>query len=106
MLGNIEHDAPEILGATAKRDGSRFLCSDSFVCKFLYARLRWVPRIATRAAQKIPDDADQQLWELFLRLVLIFRDARIDYPGLFINFDQTQVVVADPSRRSFEQEGA
>ncbi|KAI0308595.1 hypothetical protein OF83DRAFT_219369, partial [Amylostereum chailletii] len=104
MLGHIYHHAPKVLEATAS-DGSRFRCSDAFVRKFLYARLRWVPRASTRAAQKTPDNAEQQLWELFLRLVVIFRDADIRDASLFINFDQTQVVVADPSKRTFEHEG-
>ncbi|VDC03285.1 unnamed protein product [Peniophora sp. CBMAI 1063] len=84
MLAHIRHLAPELLERTAP-DGSRFKCSDAF---------------------KIPADANQRLFELFVRLVLIFRDAGIRHGELFVNFDQTQVVVADPSHGTYEVEGS
>lgn len=105
MLGYIEHDAPELLSATAK-DGSRFRCTDAFVRAFLYEHLRWVPRRSTRAAQKTPEDAKEQIWQLFLRMALVIRDAGIRHPDLVINFDQTQVVVADNSARTLDVEGS
>lgn len=75
MLANIKHSAAHIFDTISLRDGTRFMCSDSFVRRFLYRHLRWVPRAATRAAQKVPADADQQLLQLFLRLALLFRDS-------------------------------
>ncbi|EIW78729.1 hypothetical protein CONPUDRAFT_60899 [Coniophora puteana RWD-64-598 SS2] len=97
MLGNIMHKAPELLKTTACQDGSMFKCSDAYVCKFLYANLHWVPRTSTRAAQKVPENAGDLIFELFIRLALLFRDAGIRHPSLYINFDQTQVIVANPS---------
>ncbi|KZV59291.1 hypothetical protein PENSPDRAFT_595721, partial [Peniophora sp. CONT] len=105
MLAHIKTFSPEVLTATAK-DGSRFSCSDAYVRKFLYTHLRWVPRKSTRAAQKTPVNADEVLWELFLLLALTLRDSGIHDPSLFINFDQTQVVVADTSRNTFDVEGS
>ena len=44
----------------------------------------------------MPANAEQQLFELFVHLILIFRDAEIRDLALFMNFNQTQLVVADP----------
>ncbi|EIM82511.1 uncharacterized protein STEHIDRAFT_30759, partial [Stereum hirsutum FP-91666 SS1] len=68
--------------------------------------LRWVPRVSTRAAQKTPVDAEQQIWELFLRLALWVRDAGVRHPSLIVNFDQTQVVIADNNAHTFAEEGS
>lgn len=105
MLAHIEHHAPEVMSAVAK-DGSRFRCSDSFVRSFLYEHLRWVPRVSTRAARKVPVNAEDQIWHLFLRMALTIRDAGIRHPDLILNFDQTQVVVADNTARTFDVEGS
>ncbi|TFY75668.1 hypothetical protein EWM64_g8344, partial [Hericium alpestre] len=105
MLAHIEHHAPELLHATAQ-DGSHFRCSDAYVRKFLYEHLRWVPRTPTRTAQNTPDDVVEKLWELFLRLALVIRDAGIRHPALVVNFDQTGVIVASTDSRTFEVEGS
>ncbi|EIW85803.1 hypothetical protein CONPUDRAFT_41018, partial [Coniophora puteana RWD-64-598 SS2] len=68
--------------------------------------LRWVPRASTRAARKTPEDAEQQIYELFLRLALWVRDSAVDHPSLLINFDQTQVIMADSTANTFEVEGS
>lgn len=104
MLGLIKHHEPQVLDARAS-DGSTFICSDPFVRKFLYSHLRWVPRTSTRAAQKVPADAEQQIWELFLRLALWIRDTGVRHPSLIVNFDQTQVVMADNTSHTFDVEG-
>ncbi|VDB96549.1 unnamed protein product [Peniophora sp. CBMAI 1063] len=103
ILGIIQHRAPQLLEQVLS-DGSRFVCSDAYVRRFLYQHLRWVPRKSTRA-QKTPENADNILWELFIRLVVSLRDAGIRHGGLYVNFDQTQVVIADPSTRTFAREG-
>ncbi|EIW81257.1 hypothetical protein CONPUDRAFT_28077, partial [Coniophora puteana RWD-64-598 SS2] len=64
--------------------------------------LNWVPQLSTRAAQKMPEDAEQQIYELFLQLALFFYDSGIHHPHLLINFDQTQVVMADNSAKTFD----
>ncbi|EIW73718.1 hypothetical protein CONPUDRAFT_34730, partial [Coniophora puteana RWD-64-598 SS2] len=105
MIARITHRAPELFEASSS-DGRRFICSDFFVRRFIYNSLNWVPRASTRAAQKTPDDADQQIYECFLRLSLFLRDAGIRHPELVINFDQTQVVMANNTTKTFEVEGA
>lgn len=88
------------------KDGSRFRCSDSFVRKFVYEQLRWVPRASTQAAKTVPDDAEQRIWEMFLRLALWIRDSGVRHADLIINWDQTNVVVADNSANTFDVEGS
>ncbi|KAA1479593.1 hypothetical protein DENSPDRAFT_789377 [Dentipellis sp. KUC8613] len=105
MLAHIDHEAPELLEAKAK-DGSRFRCTEAFVRKFIYQHLWWVPRASTRAAQKVPADADEQLWRLFCRLALTIRDTGIRHPSLVVNLDQTQVIVGASDARTFEVEGS
>ncbi|EIW78650.1 hypothetical protein CONPUDRAFT_37153, partial [Coniophora puteana RWD-64-598 SS2] len=68
--------------------------------------LRWVPRTSTCAAQKTPDDAEQQIYELFLRLALTLRDSGIRHSDLVVNFDQTQVVMSDHNTRTFDVQGS
>ncbi|TFY82142.1 hypothetical protein EWM64_g1870 [Hericium alpestre] len=51
-------------------------------------------------------NAEYQIWQLFLRLALLLRDAGIRHPHLIANFDQTQVTVADNSGCTFEVEGS
>ncbi|EIW85939.1 hypothetical protein CONPUDRAFT_28001, partial [Coniophora puteana RWD-64-598 SS2] len=68
--------------------------------------LGWVPRASTRAAQKTPVDAEQKIFELFVRLSLMVRDSGVRHPDLLVNFDQTQVVMADNTANTFEVRGA
>lgn len=89
----------------ANSPGSRFKCSHAFVRKFVHKHIRWKPRAATRATQKITADADQRVLELFVLLVPIFRDAGMRHGELFINLDQTQVFVANPTHGTYEVEG-
>ncbi|TFY76373.1 hypothetical protein EWM64_g7638 [Hericium alpestre] len=105
MLAHTEHGAPELLHAIAN-DGSQFRCTDSYVRKFLYQHLCWVPRQPTKAPQSTPSNAEEQIWQLFLRLALLLRDAGIWHPELVANFDQTQVIVADNGSCTFEVEGS
>ncbi|KAI0311264.1 hypothetical protein OF83DRAFT_1033976, partial [Amylostereum chailletii] len=103
MLAHVQHHAPELLEATAG-DGSQFCCSEAYIRKFLYANMRWVLQTSIHTAQKVLANANQQLWDLFLCLALIFRDTGIMHPSLFVNFDQTQVIVTDPTKRTIETE--
>ncbi|EIW75876.1 hypothetical protein CONPUDRAFT_30699, partial [Coniophora puteana RWD-64-598 SS2] len=68
--------------------------------------LKWVIRSSTRAAQKTPSNAEEQIYELFLRLAFWFRDTDTRHPSLMINFDQTQVIMADTSANTFDVEGS
>jgi hypothetical protein len=105
LLGFIEHLAPELLTAVA-RDGSVFKASESFMRRFLYQELRWVPRIVTRAAQKVPVDAEDQCYRSFLRQAYTTQRYGIRHASLRINFDQTQVVIQDNNTHTFAEEGS
>lgn len=105
LLSIITREAPELLEATAS-DGLPFRCSESFTRKFLKRYCNMVPRSSTRAAQKTPPDAGDKLYEMWLRLALGCRDSGVRHGDLIINFDQTNVVVADNSARTFDVRGS
>jgi hypothetical protein len=105
MLGHLHHHAPEIFTAKAS-DGSVFTCSDSFVRSFLKHRLNFVPRAGTRAAQKIPVDAEEQMRRSFFRIVYTTRSKRIKHAALRVNFDQTQVIVQSIGNSTFAEMGS
>jgi hypothetical protein len=105
MIGHIEHHAPALL-LVKLADGSTFSCSDLYVRKFLKRQMNFVPRTSTRAAQKVPANAAEVLWQSFLRLVYACWKRKVMHPQLRINFDQTQVVVQTQGGSTFEEEGA
>jgi hypothetical protein len=106
MLGHIRHRAPDVLRTVVRKDGSLFKCSDIFVRRFLRRHLNFVPRMATRAAQKTPPDAPEQLRRSFLRIVNTTRTKKIKHAGLRVNLDQTQVVVQNISDSMFAKQGS
>lgn len=61
LLVHIQRDAPEVLQVAIAKDRSCLCCSDSFVWKFIYAQLHWVPRASTQTAKTVPDDAEQRM---------------------------------------------
>ncbi|EIM85423.1 uncharacterized protein STEHIDRAFT_31056, partial [Stereum hirsutum FP-91666 SS1] len=67
--------------------------------------LRWVPRTSTHAAQKIPTNTEDQLFDMFLRTALWIRDNGIRHPDLIVNFDQTNIIIGDSGARTFDVEG-
>lgn len=105
LLSIIEREAPELFHAMAS-DGSRFQCSESFTRRFLRRYCNMVPRASTRAAQKIPANAGEKLYEMWLRLALGLRDSGVRHGDLVINFDQTAIVVADNSAHTFDIRGS
>jgi hypothetical protein len=104
MLGHIEHFAPELL-LVRLADGSTFSCSDLYVRKFLKRHLNFVPRVATRAAQKIPVNWEDLIRRAVLRLVQSIRKRKVP-PELMVNWDQTQVRVQMSSNSTFEESGS
>jgi hypothetical protein len=97
---------PQLLTATAK-DGSVFKCSDTFVRKFLYEHLRYVPRAATRAAQKVPLDWEAQCMKALLRTVNTTTTHGMElYAFLRVNIDQTNVIAQDNDGSTFAEEGS
>lgn len=65
MISMIETHAPEIFARVVK-DGGRFQCSELFVRLYLRGH-HWSMRRPTRAAQKVPDDAEKQCEQSFFR---------------------------------------
>jgi hypothetical protein len=90
ILGIINHSAPELLRARAS-DGSVFKVSDSWVRKLLREKLNFVPRKATRAAQKIPVNAEELMTRSFMRNAYIVEFFNIEHAELMVDIDQTQV---------------
>lgn len=84
-MGFINHDAPQLFEKEFP-DGSRFRCSESFVRKYL-STLGWSERTSTRPAQKLPENYEQILADLFLRQAYITRDHGI-IPQLRVNTDK------------------
>lgn len=80
----LQHHDPDIL--------AKFRCSDSWCRRFVLKELRWGMRKLTKASQKVPADAADQIECSFFRHVLTFRDAPIQHAAFRVNMDQTQVV--------------
>ena len=92
MLATIIQMNPEILETTFK-DWSNFQASDSFICRWLHKELKWSYRKATHAAQKLPENWEDQCERSFLHKVYIIKDH--DIPAeLYVNSDQMQSIYA------------
>jgi DDE superfamily endonuclease len=98
VVANLQHQLPDKL--------PDFKCSDSWVRKFVFRELKWVLRKPTKASQKVPADAINQITNSFFRHVLTFRDAPIRHPAFQVNMDQTQVVYQMGGGLTFELMGA
>jgi len=90
ILAMILHMKPEILNKKFK-DGSTFQASDLFVQGWLHKTLSWSVCKATWAAQKLPDDWEDQCERSFFHKAYIIKEEDIP-PSLYVNSDQTQVV--------------
>jgi hypothetical protein len=66
IIAIIREKAPEIFEHRFK-DGSTFQVSDSFCRKFLDKTMAWSMRKGTKAAQKLPADAEEKCETAFLR---------------------------------------
>lgn len=102
MISMMQTHAPEIFTRVAK-DGSKFQCSESFVRAYLRGH-GWSKRRATRAAQKIPDDAEKQCMHAFLRQAKAIRDDGIP-AALRVNSDQTNVQVTPGINETWNESG-
>lgn len=103
MIGCITHLAPSVFEKT-DRNGNRFQCSEAFVRKFLENDMGYSVRRITKAGQKVPTDADTQLYHAFLRASAAIRDEDIS-PDLMVNSDQTNIVYAHGSKVTFAPTG-
>lgn len=103
MVATLTELAPLIF-ATKTKSGT-FKCSMSYVRKFLDEHMNWVLRRATRAAQKLPADAEAQCRVSFLRQALSTLWYRIP-PELRINIDQLQIILQALNERTYEYRGS
>jgi len=103
LLATIILSAPEILEAKFP-DGSTFQGSKSFIRKWPHDALGWSRRKATQAAQKVPEDADDQCKRSFLRKAYVMKKEDT-VPELYVNSDQTQAVFAPRDKMTWTATG-
>jgi hypothetical protein len=104
MLAIIIWMAPEIMQQKFK-DGSTFRASDSFVRLWLHSAMGWSQRKGTRAAQKLPDNWEDQCEKSALRKAYLIKE--YDIPAeLYANSDQTQRLYAAGDKLMYTKTGA
>lgn len=103
MIACIEYDAPHLFTQTMT-DGTKFKCSESFVRKYLRNTMKWSERRATRAAQKLPTNHEEILYDAFLREALVIRDHAIP-AELRVNTDQTQTMYQPGTKTTWNKKG-
>ena len=103
IVAHLECHVPDVFEKVFK-NGQSFLfhCTDTFVRHFLRTELNWSWRRMTRAAQKVPEDAERKCYEAALRIAWIIKEEDIP-AALFINSDQTGVVYAQGSNITWAQ---
>jgi len=101
LLVTVMSSAPEILDVKFT-DGSTFRASESFIRKWLHDALGWSRRKETQAAQKVPEDADDQCERLFLRKAYVMKKEDL-LAVLFVNSDQTQTVFAPGDKMTWTE---
>jgi hypothetical protein len=104
IIATIRERAPEVFDHRFK-DGTYFRVSDSFCRKFLDRTLAWSMRKGTKAAQKLPLDAEEQCENAFLCRAWAIKEHRIP-AELVINADQTGVVYLPGSRMTYAPRGS
>lgn len=92
IVAHIQHKKPEVFARRIRKDGTVFCASEPWVRRFVRKQLNWVMRKPTKAARKIPVEAPELIFILYLRISCSIRDAPITRPALIVNFDQTQVI--------------
>lgn len=103
-MATILHLNPGIFDQKFK-DGSTFRASDSFVRKFLHGLLSWSLRKGTQAAQKLPEDWEDQCVRSFLRKAYSIKEEDIPI-ALYVNSDQTQILYAPGNQMTWNQTGS
>ncbi len=104
LSAQIEHAAPELFLKKQKT----VLYSERAkhgLENGVFVTMGWVIRSSTKAAQKVPKDADDQIRNSFLRMALSCRDAHIKHPALVVNIDQTQVVFQEANSTTLHAVG-
>jgi hypothetical protein len=104
IIAIIRDRAPEVFDHRFK-DGSSFRVSDSFCRSFLDRTLAWSLRKGTKAAQKLPANAEEQCENAFLRRAYTIKEHRIP-AELIVNADQTGVVYLPGARMTYAPRGS
>lgn len=104
IIATISDRAPEIFAHQFK-DGSTFQVSESFCRRFLDKTMAWSMRKGTKAAQKLPADAEVQCENAFLRRAWKIKEHRIP-AELVINADQTGIIYLPGSRLTWAPRGS
>jgi hypothetical protein len=104
IIAIISSRAPELFERRFK-DGSTFRVSGSFCRKFLDKALAWSMWKGTKAAQKLPSDAEDQCENVFLRRTWTTKEHRIP-AELVVNADQTGVVYLPGLRMTYAPRGS
>jgi hypothetical protein len=103
-VATILHLNPGIFDQKFK-DSSTFRALDSFVRKFLHGLLSWSLRKGTQAAQKLPEDWEDQCARSFLHKAYSIKEEDIPIV-LYVNSDQTQILYAPGNRMTWNQTGS
>jgi hypothetical protein len=104
MLATIMWMQPEILEKTFK-DSSTFRTLDTFMHGWLHSTMHWSKQKVTQAAQKMPKDWEDQCEQSTFQKVYVIKENNI-LSGLFVNLDQTGVVLAPRDKMTWAKEGA
>jgi hypothetical protein len=104
MLATIIREQPEILEKKFA-DGSTFKASDSFVRAWLHDTMGWSRRRGTRAAQKLPENWEDQCEKSAQRKGYLIKE--YDIPAeLYANSDQTQRLYAMGNQLTYAETGS
>jgi hypothetical protein len=83
---------------------AQFQCSENFVRSLLQSKMNWSPRVGTRSAAKLPDDADEQCERTLFRICYALHWNQIP-PELLINIDQQGMYVLPNCSTTWETVG-
>ena len=104
LIATIIRMAPEILKRKF-HDGSTFRASDNFMRSWLHSAMGWSRRKATRAAQKLPENWEDQCEKAAMRIAYLIKE--YDIPAeLYANSDQTQRLYAPGDKLTYAETGA
>jgi hypothetical protein len=104
ILGIVQALAPKLLLKRTRRGGKLFQVSKRFSRKFLNCYLGWTWRRATTAANKLPEDWEQQGDEMAFKVATICKTEGIP-PKLVCNSDQMAVHLRPPTEHTYEVKG-
>jgi hypothetical protein len=104
MIATIIREQPEIMQRKFN-DRSTFRASDNFIRGWLRSSLCWTRRKGTRAAQKLPDNWEDQCEKSAMRKAYLIKEYDIP-PELYANSDQTQRLYAPGDKLTYAETGS